>query len=113
MSLVTRSYTRAIAMLLVCALLASTAPFAQAKPLTPQTVHARILKQGTGNLVGVELENGTAIAGRIVSIGEESFGLQLHNDPGITPCSTAMLCACIPASRTELFSPLQRLAWAV
>jgi hypothetical protein len=72
-------------MLLVCALLASGATFASAKPLTPITVHQPILKQGMGNWVGVELLNGTAFAGRIVSIDDKSFGLQLHNDPEITP----------------------------
>jgi hypothetical protein len=72
-------------MLLVCALVAASAPVALAKPLTPEKVHARILKQGMGNWVGVELQNGTAFAGRIVSVDEQSFGLQLHNDPGITP----------------------------
>jgi hypothetical protein len=72
-------------MLLACALVAASAPAALAKPLTPEKIHARILKQGMGNWIGVELGNGTAFAGRIVSIDEQSFGLQLHNDPGITP----------------------------
>jgi hypothetical protein len=72
-------------MLLVCALLAVSAPVAQAKPLTADAVHARILKRGIGNWVGVELQNGTAFAGRIVSADDQSFGLQLHNDPAITP----------------------------
>ena len=85
MRLVTRSLTRAIAMLLICALVAASAPVASAKSLTPETVHARIVKQGMGNWVGVELANGTAFWGRIVGIHEQSFGLQLHNDPEITP----------------------------
>ncbi len=72
-------------MLLVCALVAASVPAEASKPLTPLTVHARILKRGIGNWVGVELINGTAIVGRIVSVDEESFGLQLHNDPAITP----------------------------
>jgi hypothetical protein len=71
-------------MLLVCALLVVSAPFAEAKPLTPETVHTRILKRGLGNWVGVGLLNGTAITGRIVSVDDQSFGLQLHNDPEIT-----------------------------
>ena len=37
-----------------------------------------------GNWVGVELLNGTAFVGRIVSVDDDSFGMQLHNDPGIT-----------------------------
>jgi hypothetical protein len=84
MRFVTRSLARAIAMLLICALVAASAPVAEARPLTSEMVHARIVKQGMGNWIGVELRNGTASAGRIVSIGEQSFGLQLHNDPGIT-----------------------------
>lgn len=85
MNLVTRTYSRCISILLVCALLAVSAPVAQAKALTPLEVHARILKRGIGNWVGVELQNGTAFAGRIVSADDQFFGLQLHNDPAITP----------------------------
>jgi hypothetical protein len=85
MSLVTRTFSRLMAMLLVCALLAVSAPMAEAKPLTAEKVHARILKRGIGNWVGVELQNGTAFVGRIVSADDESFGMQLHNDPAITP----------------------------
>jgi hypothetical protein len=72
-------------MLLVFSVGLLSAPFAEAKPLTPDKVHTRILKQGLGNWVGVELSNGTAVVGRIVSIDQESFGLQLHNDPEVTP----------------------------
>ena len=72
-------------MLLVGTLLALSTPMAEAKPLTPETVHARILKRGIGNWVGVELQNGTQFWGRIVSVDEQSFGMQLHNDPAITP----------------------------
>jgi hypothetical protein len=72
-------------MLLVCALLAASAPVASARQLTQDKVHARIVKQGMGNWVGVELQNGTAFWGRIVNIDDQSFGLQLHNDPAITP----------------------------
>jgi hypothetical protein len=76
-----------MAMLLVCALLAASTPMASARQLTPDKIHARVVKQGMGNLVGVELANGTAFWGRIVSIDDQSFGLQLHNDPAITPVS--------------------------
>src|SRR5580698_3453254 len=85
MRLITCTFSRCMVMLLVCALLAASAPIAEAKPLTPERVHARILKRGIGNWVGVELQNGTAFVGRIVSADDESFGLQLHNDPAITP----------------------------
>jgi hypothetical protein len=85
MRLITCTFSRCMVMLLVCALLAASAPIAEAKPLTSERVHARILKRGIGNWVGVELQNGTAFVGRIVSADDESFGLQLHNDPAITP----------------------------
>jgi len=71
-------------MLLVCALLAPSAAFATPRGMTPETVHARILKRGLGNWAGVEVSSGAAFIGRIVNIDEESFGLQLHNDPYIT-----------------------------
>jgi len=72
-------------MVLICALLAPSAAFARQKPLTPEVVHARLLKRGVGNWVGVQVLSGAAFAGRVVSIDETSFGLQLHNDPTITP----------------------------
>jgi hypothetical protein len=83
MNLVTRTLSKFAGMLLVCALLAPS--IAYAKPLTPETVHARILKRGMGNWASVQLQNGVAFTGRIVTIDEQSFGLQLHNDPEITP----------------------------
>ena len=85
MGRITHPLSRCIAMLLVGVLLALSAPVASAKPLTAETVHARILKRGIGNWVGIELQNGTAFVGRIVSVDEQTFGLQLHNDPAITP----------------------------
>lgn len=84
MSIVSRNYVRCVAVLLVCALLAQSAAFASPKGLTPQRVHARILKRGLGNWVGVEVSSGAAFTGRIVNIDIDSFGLQLHNDPQIT-----------------------------
>jgi hypothetical protein len=74
-----------MAMLLACTLVTASVPAYAARPLTPEKVHERILKRGIGNWVGVELQTGTAFAGRIVSADEQSFGLQLHNDPAITP----------------------------
>jgi hypothetical protein len=87
MNFVTRTFSRCMATLLVCALVTASVPAYAGKALTPETVHARILKRGIGNWVGVELQNGTAIVGRIVSADDESFGLQLHNDPAVTPVS--------------------------
>jgi hypothetical protein len=85
MNLVTRGLSRCMSMLLVCALLAVSSPAALAKPLTADSVHARILKHGIGNWASVQLQNGTCFAGRVVSVDENSFGMQLHNDPEITP----------------------------
>jgi hypothetical protein len=85
MGRITHPLTRWIAMLLVGALLTLSAPVASARPLTAETVHARIVKRGIGNWVGVELQNGTEFWGRIISVDEQTFGLQLHNDPAITP----------------------------
>ena len=85
MAILSKTFYRILSMLLACALVAASAPMSQAKPLTPETVHSRILKRGIGNWVGVELNNGTAFAGRVVSMDDESFGLQLHNDPAVTP----------------------------
>jgi hypothetical protein len=72
-------------MFLICALTASSVAVAAPKPLTPAVARARIVKRGIGNWVGVQIDTGAAFAGRIVSIDDESFGLQLHNDPAITP----------------------------
>ena len=55
------------------------------RPVTPETVHARLLKRGLGNWVGVQLLNGVAFCGAIVNIGKDSFGLQLWGDPEVTP----------------------------
>src|ERR1700723_2318732 len=85
MTSVIRKFSRCMAMLLVGALLAASAPVASARQLTQDKIHTRIVKQGMGNWIGVELANGTAFWGRIVSIDEQSVGLQLHNDSAITP----------------------------
>lgn len=72
-------------MALACALLTPSVAFAAPKPLTPETARTRIVKRGLGNWVGVQITSGAAFGGRIVSIDEQSFSLQLHNDPEITP----------------------------
>lgn len=84
MSLLSGALYRVIGMLLICALLAPTIAEAAPKPLTPEVVHARLLKRGVGCWAGVELQNGTAFGGRIVSIDDQSFSMQLHNDPEVT-----------------------------
>jgi hypothetical protein len=85
MNSVSRILSRCVGLLLVCALIAPSVAIAAPKPLTPAAARARIVKRGIGNWVGVQIDTGAAFAGRIVSIGDESFGLQLHNDPAITP----------------------------
>jgi hypothetical protein len=53
--------------------------------LTPDSVHQRLLKRGLGNWVGVELQNGVAFSGRVISIDEDSFGMQMYGDSEVTP----------------------------
>jgi len=71
-------------MLLICTLLTPSMANAAPKPITPEKVHARLLKAGLGNCVVMQLQNGTEFAGRIVSIGDQSVGLQLQNGPEVT-----------------------------
>jgi hypothetical protein len=82
MKSLSRTLARCIGTLLVCALLAPS--IASAKPLTPETVHARLLKRGVGYWVGVQLQNGVEFSGKVISIDEQSFGMQLFNDPEVT-----------------------------
>ncbi|MGB6745040.1 MAG: hypothetical protein WBE38_15440, partial [Terracidiphilus sp.] len=76
---------RCTGILLVCVLLAPAIVNARPKPLDPATVQARIVKRGVGSWICVEEANGIALVGRIVSIGDQSVGLQLQNYPEITP----------------------------
>lgn len=55
------------------------------RPVTPEAVHARLLKRGLGNWVSVQLLNGVAFCGSIVNIDDNSFGLQLYGDSQVTP----------------------------
>ncbi len=70
-----------IASFLIVLLAAPPAAFARSKPLDAATVHARILKRGIDNPVGVETNNGVELVGRIIAIHTDSFALQLFNDP--------------------------------
>lgn len=74
-----------IAMLLVCALVSPAIANARPKPLDPVTVHDRIAKRGVGSWICVDEANGIALVGRVVSIGDQSVGLQLQNYPEVTP----------------------------
>jgi hypothetical protein len=84
MGLLSRTLSRCTGVMLVCALLAPPSAIASPKPLTPERVQARLLKCGLGNWVAVQVLSGAAFGGRLVSIDDHSFGLQLHNDPAIT-----------------------------
>ncbi len=85
MNSLTRTLSKCVATLLVCALLAPSMAYAAPKPLTPEKAHARILKLGLGNWVGVRLQSGVAFSGKIVSIDEQSFSLQRYGDTAATP----------------------------
>lgn len=70
-----------VASLLILLLAVPPAAFAKAKPLDAAKVHQRILKRGIDNPVGVEMNNGVELVGRIIAINTDSFTLQLFNDP--------------------------------
>jgi hypothetical protein len=75
---------RAIAMLAICALLLPSIASAAPKPLDPGTVHVRIMKRGVNNWIALQENNGVQLFGRIIAINDQSFTLQLHNDPQTT-----------------------------
>jgi small nuclear ribonucleoprotein (snRNP)-like protein len=85
MNSLSRTLLKCVATLLVCALLAPSMAYAEPKPLTPDKAHARILKLGLGNWVGVRLQSGVAFSGKIVGIDEQSFSLQRYGDTAATP----------------------------
>jgi hypothetical protein len=74
----------AVAMLVICALLAPSIASAERKPLDPGTVHVRIMKRGVNNWIALQENNGVQLFGRIIAINDQSFTLQLHNDPQTT-----------------------------
>ncbi|MGP8253292.1 MAG: hypothetical protein ACLQHF_14775 [Terracidiphilus sp.] len=75
-----RSLSRCVVTLLICVLLAPSMANASPKPFTPDQARARIRSIGVGNLVGVQLRNGIAYAGKIVSIDENSFALEKYGE---------------------------------
>ncbi len=81
MKTLTRTFTRCVAMLLVCVLIAPAMAYASQKSITPAKAYARISKLGMGGWVGVRLQSGVAFSGKVVSIDEKSFELQKYNDP--------------------------------
>jgi small nuclear ribonucleoprotein (snRNP)-like protein len=72
-------------MLLVCAMVAPSMANAAPIPLNPDKVHARVRRIGVGNLVGVQLSNGVAYAGKIVSIDAQTFSLERFGDEQAVP----------------------------
>jgi len=79
---------RATAVVLICGL---AAPAATAKPrnANPETIHRKIVQRGAGKWVCVDMKNGTAVVGRIASLNEQSFGMQLDNYPDVTTIAYA------------------------
>jgi hypothetical protein len=75
---------RAVAALVIAALLTPAFAHAKPRPLDPGTVHVRILKRGVGNFIALQQQDGIQLFGRILAIGGQSFTLQLHNDPQTT-----------------------------
>lgn len=57
---------------------------ALAKPLDADSVHAKIAKRGVGAWICVEERNGLLLTGRIASVDDGSFGIQLHDYPDVT-----------------------------
>jgi hypothetical protein len=84
MNLIGGTAARGISLIVVLMLLIPNFASAAPKPLTAEQVHSRLLKRGLGNWVGVEMQDGTAFVGRIVSIDDQTFSMQLHNDPQVT-----------------------------
>jgi len=75
---------RVIACLVISALMLPAASYAGPKNKTPITVHDQVVKLGVGRWVCVDETNGLTLVGRITGVGDESFGMQLHNYPEIT-----------------------------
>jgi ribosome maturation factor RimP len=113
MNTLSRTLSRCVAALLVCALLAPPMAFAAPKPLTPAQVHAHIKKLGAGNWVGVRLQTGVAFSGRIVSVEENSFALQRYGDTAATPVAYGDVAYVEMAISASRFSPKPLTAEAV
>jgi hypothetical protein len=71
-------------LVLACALCVPSVASAKPKPLDPATVHDRIARRGAGNWICIQEANGIALVGRVVSVGDDSVGLQLENYPEVT-----------------------------
>jgi hypothetical protein len=74
---------KCISILSICALLAPSV--AIAKPLSADQARDKIVRRGVGTWVCVEESNGLLLIGRIASIDQDEFGMQLENYPDVTP----------------------------
>lgn len=77
-------FFRAAALLLMAALLIPAIAGASPQPLDPGTVHVRILRRGVNRFIALQERDGVQLFGRIIAIDDQSFTLQLHNDPQTT-----------------------------
>lgn len=75
---------KCVALLLITALAAPSVAFARPKAQNPETIHRKIVERGIGNWVCIEESNGVLLVGRITTIEEQAFGMQLENYPDIT-----------------------------
>jgi len=79
-----QTFLKIVALTLICALSAPSVAFARPKPQNPETIHRKIVQRGIGNWVCVEEANGILLTGRVTTIEEQAFGMQLENYPDIT-----------------------------
>ena len=65
---------------LALALSQPTCALASPKPLDAATVHEKVFKRGVDRWVCVKEDNGIVLVGRILSIGSQSFMMQVHHE---------------------------------
>jgi len=75
----------------VFALLAPSPAIAAPRPLDAATVRARVVKRGVDRWIDVKDKTGLELVGRILTIGDTGFTMQLPNDPGPTAIAYADL----------------------
>ena len=69
------------ALLLIVILLSNTIAYAAPKPLTPAETKLKIEKFGVNHYVRVVEGNGIDLHGRILAVNDQSFQMQLWNQP--------------------------------
>ena len=89
MNALRQSLWRCVSVVAICALLAPSAAVAAPKPLDAATVRARVIKRGIDRWIGVKDKSGLELFGRILSIGDTGFSMQLPNDPEPTDIAYA------------------------